>query len=156
MKFVHFCVGMKMDNHEKQQWGLFLVMFWRVCRRFCKVYISHSCLMSLSVIFPLFVFFRWTVCRWRVRRIQMLLLPLKPAGTRPGCWWWTPKQTPSSRGAGSPPPLSTWLVRAQFHAHCEALQVVQKGWSKWVHLAALSDMLWTQAFSFRLPKQAAH
>lgn len=23
MKFVHFCVGMKMDNHEKQQWGRF-------------------------------------------------------------------------------------------------------------------------------------
>lgn len=159
MKFVHFCVGMKMDNHEKQQWGLF---FWSCFEGFAdsfakfKYLIHVLLLMSLSVFFPLFVFFRWTVCRWRVRRIQMSLLPLKPAGTRPGCWWWTPKQTPSSRGAGSPPPLSTWLVRARFHAHCEALQVVQKGWSKWVNLAALSDMLWTQAFSFRLPKQAAH
>lgn len=117
----------------------------------------HSCHSpNVSLFFFPLVFFRWTVCRWRVRPIQMSLLPLKLAGTKPGCWWWTPKQTPSSRGAGSPPPLSTWLVRARFHAHCEALQVVQKGWSKWVHLAALSDMLWTQAFSFRLPKQAAH
>lgn len=51
--------------------------------------------------------------RWKESRIQRSWRPSKSVGMWPVCWWWTPKQRRSSRGAVWPPPRITSPVRSQ-------------------------------------------